>query len=92
MKGQVFTGLKDAKGRKLYNGDKIYYRYEDRIEKRGIGKIHGTVVFENGAFVVKEESYKHYDWNKESTRPDLLWGWLQNGSCYRIPIPRKQKI
>ena len=69
MKGQVFTGLKDAKGRKLYNGDKIYYTYKDSCEKKGFGTITGTIVFENAAFVVKEESYTKYDWNFEMNKP-----------------------
>lgn len=86
MKKRAYTGLKDAKGRKLYEGDTIAYTYTDSCEPNGIGTNEGVIVFENAAFVVKEPSYKGYDWRFESTRPFLLWEWLLNNRCFRPTV------
>ena len=88
MNNRAFTGMRDSKGKKLFNGDRISFTYDDRHEEYGYGVITGTIVFENAAFVVKEECFTKYDWRSESTRPALLWEWLQNDNC----IKRSQKM
>ncbi len=88
MNKRRYTGLKDAKGRKLYERDTIYYKYKDTLEAKGFGIVTGEIVFENAAFVVKEPSYKFYDWSVQMTRPGLLWQWLTEDTCFRKPISR----
>ena len=78
-----FTGLK-LKGQKLYTKDVIQFRYKDNMEPTGYGYCTGVIEFENGAFVVKEIGFKHYDWENESQRPDLLYDWLKDNRCKYI--------
>lgn len=76
----LFTGFK-LKGRELYTKDVIQFSYKDKIEIIGYGYCTGVIEFENGAFVVKEISFKHYDWKNEDQRPILLYDWLRNHRC-----------
>lgn len=87
MSKRVFTGLRDAKGRKLYESDYISFKYKDKIAPGGFDFITGQIVFENGAFVVKEINFDGYDWNTEANRPMLLWEWLRNDVCTKTRNP-----
>jgi len=78
------TGLKDCDNRPLYEGDLIVFCYEDYSEPDEFIDIIGKIVFENGAFVVKEISFDNYDWNDESRRPELLYTWLKDNPCTKI--------
>lgn len=83
MGKRLYSGLKDASGKKIYNGDAIYFNYPDKAEQSGFATIVATVVFENGAFVAKEVNFTGYDWNEASLRPELLYDWIKDEKCYK---------
>lgn len=84
MGKKQYSGLKDASGKKIYNGDSIYFNYSDQAEEKGYGTIVATVVFENGAFVAKEVNFTGYDWAVPSQRPELLFDWISKEKCYKL--------
>lgn len=84
MGKQRYSGLKDASGKKLYEGDSIYFNYQDTAEDAGYGTVVAKVVFENGAFVAKEVNFTGYDWAEESLRPQLLYDWINDEKCYKL--------
>lgn len=45
-----FTGLSDKNGKKIFEGDILLSRYEDKVEDSGYGSIYNEVAFTNGSF------------------------------------------
>lgn len=68
-----YTGLKDHNGKEIYEGDIVLYKYHDKFEDGGYAHIRGVVIFENGAFWVKERSFNY---EKHNEKPYLLYEWL----------------
>lgn len=50
-----FTGLKDNNGVNIFEGDILYYRYDDELEADGYGEVYNEVVFKDGAFGIMGE-------------------------------------
>ena len=77
---KCFTGLV-LRGKKLFEGDVIRFKYLDEIEEEGFGYVYGIITFENGCFVVKEPSFDNYSWEKFQNRPFPLYDWLFDNDC-----------
>ena len=45
-----YTGLTDKDGKKIFEGDILLSRYEDKVEDSGYGSIYNEVAFTNGSF------------------------------------------
>ena len=45
-----YTGFKDCKGKRVYEGDILYAKYYDKFEEKGFYETYNEVVFKNGAF------------------------------------------
>ena len=45
-----YTGLSDKNGKKIFEGDILLSRYEDKVEDSGYGSIYNEVAFTNGSF------------------------------------------
>lgn len=76
-----FTGFLLNK-QEIYEGDKLQFKYEDKVEEEGFGIVEVIVTFENGCFVVKEPGFD-YEGNHET--PETLFDWLKNNECVLIP-------
>ncbi len=76
-----YTGFKDKKGRKLYKGDKIRYKYQDDAMPKGYDFCEGIIMREQGVFKVREVGFDYY---RNDQDPYLLSEWLKWNKCKKI--------
>ncbi len=79
--GKIYTGLNDCNGRKLFQGDRIKYKYYDTMEPRGYNFIEGIITHENGCFCVRQIGFNY---ERAGERPETLHEWLKQEKCKKI--------
>ncbi len=80
-KAKKYTKFKDHKGRKLYKGDTIRYKYQDDVMPKGYDFCEGIIMHEKGAFKVREIGFDYYRHDQD---PYLLSEWLEWNKCKKI--------